>query len=561
MSSTILKILRHPLVATASIASVAGCLSDATGGPSTDPRGPSSSLSEEAHSSSHGAAQHEDGEDAAQDVADRAERRSAACKADPRVLLGLVSFETCVGADIFFRETFGGNGRTCESCHPVAHNFTLDEDFIAKLPPSDPLFVAETNPALGGLEKPDLMRRFGLITVNADGFEDPTHKFVMRSVPHVFSMATTITPPPSNDGGKHAIDHTSLPPNHRTGWSGDGAPGKGELRDFTDGAVTQHFTRSLARVPGVDFVLPTDAERDAITTFMMNLGRKNELDLTNVHLADEGAERGRESFVGGAGRECNDCHHNAGANIVVTDDVTHVSLLGNFTLGVGTELARLSILNDLKIPFDGGFGVRPFSTHGDGVIDAFGNGGFNVPPLIEAADTAPFFHTNAFAQIEDAIRFYTSTEFGTSRSGAPSSERPHGGPFVLSDGDIADLGRFLRVLNAAFNCQLSAARLKAAADIAGAYHGRHAKVERGLFELARVEIVDALNDLERVADLGEDVQEELRRALRMINEGARSGHEIRRARAASEAFERVSRANDALGSGMVFQIGEGTLMF
>jgi hypothetical protein len=37
--------------------------------------------------------------------------------------------------------------------------------------------------ALAQLEKPQLMRQFGLILENLDGLEDPTNKFVMRSVP------------------------------------------------------------------------------------------------------------------------------------------------------------------------------------------------------------------------------------------------------------------------------------------------------------------------------------------------------------------------------------------
>src|SRR6185369_9775724 len=47
-----------------------------------------------------------------------AQQRLDACSRDPRVTSGLVSAEICAGADIFFRETFGGNGRTCGSCHP-----------------------------------------------------------------------------------------------------------------------------------------------------------------------------------------------------------------------------------------------------------------------------------------------------------------------------------------------------------------------------------------------------------------------------------------------------------
>src|SRR5689334_14169794 len=100
--------------------------------------------------------------------------RTAACAADPRVVAGVVSVDVCVGADLFFREQFAGNGRSCATCHRVDHNFTIDAPFIAKLPPSDPLFVAESDPALAGLEIPAQMRARGLILENVDGFDpDP----------------------------------------------------------------------------------------------------------------------------------------------------------------------------------------------------------------------------------------------------------------------------------------------------------------------------------------------------------------------------------------------------
>jgi len=493
----------------------------------------------------------------ARDSERRAKRRVKECRRDPRVQLGLVSLDICVGASIFFQETFAGNGRTCGSCHPAAHNFTIDRDYIAELAAGDPLFVDESDPKLAELERPDLLRGFGLVTVNADGFDDPTQKFVMRSVSHIFSLATSLTPPPSNDG-KLALDHTNLPPNERTGWGGDGAPGSGELRDFTDGAVTQHLTQSLARVPGVDFVLPSDAERNAISAYMMSVGRKNELDLAAVQLSDAAAERGRSSFVSGAGSECNDCHHNAGANIVVTDDSTGVSFLGNFTLEVGTEIGRLPILDQLGIPYDGGFGTRPHDTDRDGVMDSFGNGAFNIPPLIEAADTAPLFHTNAAETIEDAIRFYTTDAFANALAGSPSPERPHGGPMLLSDDDVADLGRFLRVLNAAFNCQLAMQRLSATVAIHDAYGAGFDDIEAGLLALARVEVVDALTDLAAIPNLSAGVQARLRNALRAIDHGL---HERGGCDATKAALEQVSNANTALGDGMVFQLGEGTLMF
>jgi hypothetical protein len=87
--------------------------------------------------------------------------RIAACQADPRVATGVLDLDTCVGGDLFLRETFDGNGRTCATCHPVDHSFTIDPDFIATLPGTSPLFVAETQEALAQVEVPDMMRRFG----------------------------------------------------------------------------------------------------------------------------------------------------------------------------------------------------------------------------------------------------------------------------------------------------------------------------------------------------------------------------------------------------------------
>lgn len=75
---------------------------------------------------------------------------------------------TAQGRQLFLNETFEGNGL---AGRVEANNFTVDPELIATLPPTDPLFVAETNPTLVALENPDLLRRFGLILVNADGFD------------------------------------------------------------------------------------------------------------------------------------------------------------------------------------------------------------------------------------------------------------------------------------------------------------------------------------------------------------------------------------------------------
>jgi hypothetical protein len=112
---------------------------------------------------------------------------------------------------IFFEETFNGNGRTCGTCHPATHNFTIDAEFIARLPDNDPLFVAENFPELAGLENPVLMRTRGRILENLNGFESAP---VFRGVPHNIGMRVSIDADPAQLGpGRDAV-----------GWSGDGAP-------------------------------------------------------------------------------------------------------------------------------------------------------------------------------------------------------------------------------------------------------------------------------------------------------------------------------------------------
>ena len=61
------------------------------------------------------------------------------------------------GRQLFVAEKFAGNGRTCATCHRPEHHFTIDPTFIATLPATDPLFVAESNPVLAGLEDRTLL--------------------------------------------------------------------------------------------------------------------------------------------------------------------------------------------------------------------------------------------------------------------------------------------------------------------------------------------------------------------------------------------------------------------
>jgi cytochrome c peroxidase len=466
------------------------------------------------------------------------------CEVDPRVSLGLTSLDVCVGAELFFRGTFGGNGRSCSSCHPVANNYTIEPAFISTLPNTDPLFVAEQEPALAGLERPDLMRDFGLILENVDGLEAPTEKFVMRSVPHCFSLGTSIT------AQAVPTDGTTRPPNERTGWGGDGAPNAGELRDFQTGAIIQHYTQSLEREAGTDFVLAGADELDAIRDFSGTIGRMNEINLNAVTLSNAGANAGRTTFLSPAAR-CNGCHSNAGANVAAAFN-------RNFNTGV--ERARIAELDAQGIPFDGGFGggglaAFNFDANGDGTPDSFGNGTFSTPPLIEAADTGPFFHSNAFESIEDAIEFYNTAAFNQSPAGLA------GTPIALTPAQIANVGSFLRVLNVAFNAQIAVQRIGAVISIIDGVGNQSLAIQKGLLNLARAEVQDAIALLAPFPLLNTVSRLQLVEANVVLQTAAQQNIAALRRALASSALNLVTSANSGLGSGLTLTMGAGTLMF
>jgi cytochrome c peroxidase len=302
------------------------------------------------------------------------------------------------GAQLFFQEGFGGNGRTCGTCHPASNNFTIDADFIATRPANDPLFVAEFNPALAQLERPQLMRSFGLILENLDGFSDPTQKFVMRGVPHTLGLQVSLD-----------ADTTQVPtPAEMTGWSGDGSPGTGSLREFAIGAVTQHFTKRLNRVAGTDFTLPKERQLDALEAFQLSLGRDMDFDLSQLTFNDAAVEGGKSLFVNGsgnpnAGGRCVACHSNAGAL---------AANLQNRNFNTNVEDVTHPARSLESFPKDGGFGR---TDNGD---NTFGNRAFNMAPVVEAADTAPFFHNNVVSTLEGVVAFYSGPEFNNPRAPA-----------------------------------------------------------------------------------------------------------------------------------------------
>lgn len=412
------------------------------------------------------------------------------------------------GRQIFFQETFQGNGRTCGTCHPAENSFTIDPAFIATLPPNDPLFVAEFNPDLArNFENPVLMRQFGLILENLDGFGDLENRFVMRGVPHVLAQRTSVDSP----GGP------------RTGWSGDGAPGDGSLRSFATGAVIQHFTRTLNRVAGQDFRLPTEEELDAIEAFMLSLGRQRELVLP-LSLKGIVARRGQEIFLDNSLGKCNLCHANAGANANFgTGSIGNA----NFNTGVEDLPDQPADLSGERNPPDDGFGTP-------------GNGTFNTPPLVEAADTGPFFHNNAIETIEGAVAFYDGEAFNNSPSGRLlAAADPNGVGIELDGTQTVAIAAFLRVINALENIRQSIEFLESSRAMGFSQR----RAARTLLKSSLEETGDSIRVLEG-AGLHPAAVAHLREAQRLTEKAARSL--FFRNRLTGQALEAQKRARGEL---------------
>lgn len=458
------------------------------------------------------------------------------------------------GERLFTEETFEGNGRTCSSCHPPLNNFTLDQEFIADLPDDDPLFVAEFDPALETLEEPELMRGLALVKENQDGMDDLENKFNMRAVSHTLALQTSLD--------VFFLDDNSVI--EAIGWSGDGAPNgvvpiDGALRLFANGAITQHATKSLDREEGVDFRLATDDELDAMEAFQLSLGRQEELDLTTMAFASPAVTEGMTLFND---HKCGFCHANAGANDIGVHPFGPDQRLAGGNLNLNTGVENIPLDESLgRRPRDGGFGaifdqVTPlnpfFDQNADGVVDfptapehncstvaegsgAFGDGTFNIPPLVEAADTPPFFHNNGAATLEESVAFYGTTAFNCSPGG-----RAVGGIAFASADEVTKVSNFLRVLNVLENIRASDAFLgdaNAEAGLAGA---------RPKLEAALADIGDGLRVLGQTGLHRKDAAKELKSAQTYVTAAVRLSNRTARNVLLNRARASLERARAAI---------------
>ena len=267
------------------------------------------------------------------------------------------------GRRLFFEETFGGNGRTCGTCHPTP-TLVLTPADIAELPPDDPFFA-------GTMDFDAEMARKGMIRYPLGGaslFEPEVTVF--RAIPTVRNLRHT--GPFTADGRA-----TELPEQ----------AAEAALLHLLDGAVDQPGER-----------MPTPEELDAIAAFQEAMTEPEDGALGTGRLSTE-ARRGRKLFFGKAA--CTTCH----VPPLFTDNQFHNIVAAKAGAPV-TDPGRCRI--------------EPSSP------DCGSGAAFNTPQLRGVSRTAPFFHDNSLPTLRAVVEFYNSPRFSGSPAAARLGIEPLG---------------------------------------------------------------------------------------------------------------------------------------
>jgi cytochrome c peroxidase len=447
------------------------------------------------------------------------------------------------GFDLFMTEEFNGNGRTCGTCHLPDKNYNIARKDFQSLPHAAKLLVlGGSNPDLENEEAVADMLLFNINLGAGPGTEgniaDPDGPF--RSSMTIGGVGfTTLNNHVCIDGaltpGGTPCPFAFPPPGNRAvddgirdimiGWSGEGplaepftfidafgneqddadcddiiadfAADRSSLRDldlglatFALAAVKTHLTKTQNREPGVDFICPTQAQLLDMADFQKWLGRRFELDITQLTFTAPQARLGRNLFSTRQAT-CVACHVNAGASdtqgrvkstqvpFLHTDGTadfeyipTHeiLPIIGtNKTSRNGSQALETEIFEQLHtfdFPFDPGDHQLRSGPLGLGPRQ----GGFNVQSIIEAVRNKQFFHNNGVVgPIENAIEFYFTDDFKASQGGnaisgdfrldetetdelTPAQARE----FLGGDAAIDSMGYFLRALSSLYaimDCQ------------------------------------------------------------------------------------------------------------
>ena len=257
----------------------------------------------------------------------------------------------------------------------------------------------------------------------------------------------------------------------------------------------------------------------------LSLGRQQELELP-LPLKGIVASRGQEIFLDNTLGKCNACHLNAGAN-------ANPAIFGpgagnlNFNTGVENLPDQPADLSGELVPPDDGFGTP-------------GNGEFNTPTLVEAADTGPFFHNNSIETIEAAVAFYNGDAFTNSPSGQLLIGAT-GSAINLDATQVVAVAAFLRVINALENIRSSIELLDRATN---SDHGSKT-ADNSLLDRAFSETEDAVGVLSG-GGLHPEATIQLTTALNLVQQARAAKKRKRRDRYIDDAVSLLNKSKDSL---------------
>jgi hypothetical protein len=186
--------------------------------------------------------------------------------------------------------------------------------------------------------------------------------------------------------------------------------------------------------------------------------------------------------------------------------------------------------------------------------------------LVEAADTAPFFHNNAevgsvfLTTLGRVLFFYGTAGFQFSSGAQFLDSQPEFGPNNINASTTGGIAPMLVVLNAVFNIDLARQRLQAAEKLATDLHAIRADVQVQLMLLAGEEIEDAIRVL---AD--ESIHESERNTLQNVLNQVRTANPgtpwSTRRTVITTALASLNSVRPLFGSNFNYQLGDGTLMY
>jgi cytochrome c peroxidase len=367
------------------------------------------------------------------------------------------------GRNLFERETFGGNGRTCLTCHSRdTGTLTLSDvqRIVEKADPKDALLMH------------DALDDDGVGTTRVQ-----THATIRLTIPLPPWVSLADEP-----GATHVTIFRGIPSTRNTPaldpiLNHDGRPAT--IQEQALGAIRDHYQNTVE---------PTAAQLDAIAEFQRTdahffsspalrrfaaTGSPPELPRGNTPAERRGrtflvdapfnppSKRGicalchggpmlnmvnqaHSDFVGGSPRP-GVRFFNTGVNIVnapnnpirpwiINDGVNPVVTIQSPDLGLLLHPTLVLAPSHPPLP-------PPFA-----VPRAFFAEMFKIPTLWGVKDTAPYFHDNGAKTLRDAVAHYQRF-FNFTEAQDPVGSRSLGGLIVLTDNDVDDIVAYLELLS------------------------------------------------------------------------------------------------------------------